>query len=53
MSKRSADRQGLWSLMRNPSIARVIIFVNLFIQLTTGVAAAVFLRRTPGSWSCV
>ena len=44
MSKRSADRQGLWSLMRNPSIARVIILVNLAILLTTGVAAAVFLR---------
>jgi methyl-accepting chemotaxis protein len=30
--------------MRNPSIARIIILVNLFILLTTGVAAAVFLR---------
>jgi methyl-accepting chemotaxis protein len=44
MSKHSADRQGLWSFVRNPSIARVIVFVNLVILLTTGVAAAVFLR---------
>jgi methyl-accepting chemotaxis protein len=44
MLKPSTDRQGLWSLLRNPSIARVIILVNLIILLTTGVAAAVFLR---------
>ena len=44
MSNRSADRNGLWSLLRDPSIARVIILVNLAILLTTGVAAAVFLR---------